>query len=238
MTEPDPTLPEVSPEDQSAAVIGALKNRARELGLTWDVKLATVVDGGNAAAVLATYDNDTVPIAMVSMVGALGVDQRVYVLDIPPSGNFITGTVGGQPGGGFALRVRRSLINLANSVATPIVWDAIDQEDGGNWLAVGGSVITIPADGWYTITVEMEMASPGVPNSLQYVGFMVTSAIPNWTGTSYRDSWSNAQTTGTVTASIPLLAGDTVEATMQQGSYAGVFVAARLTALRTAGFAP
>lgn len=66
----------------------AIKANAQALGLTWTLRMATVVDN---SPVLATYDGDTEPIAMTSMIGAVTVNQRVYVIGVPPSGNFICG---------------------------------------------------------------------------------------------------------------------------------------------------
>lgn len=63
---------------------------ASRLGLTWQLKLATVTD---ASPLQAIMDGDTAAIGMVSMTGTHVVDSRVYVLVVPPSGNFIVGQV-------------------------------------------------------------------------------------------------------------------------------------------------
>lgn len=80
-----------APDLISAGAEG-IQDRAQHLGLTWGLRPATV----NSVAlnsVLATYDGDTVPIGMVSMIGTLTTGARVYVLQVPPSGNFIVGQV-------------------------------------------------------------------------------------------------------------------------------------------------
>lgn len=53
--------------------------------------MATVVIGDTPAQVLAMYDGDSEPITMVSMVGPLLSEARVYAIQVPPSGNFIVG---------------------------------------------------------------------------------------------------------------------------------------------------
>ena len=60
--------------------------------------MATVVDGTNPNAVLATYDGDDTPIGMVSMVGTPPVAARVYALQVPPGGNFIIADTGAPVG--------------------------------------------------------------------------------------------------------------------------------------------
>lgn len=77
--------------DLIGAGIQALVEQAKRLGLTWDVRQATVTNGENPAAVLAILDGDTQPIGMVSTIGSLLTDARVYVVVVPPAGNFIFG---------------------------------------------------------------------------------------------------------------------------------------------------
>jgi len=93
-------LSDLSPEQLAPELIGtgakALVGNAKRLGLQWTLRLATVVEGSNASAVSATYDGDTVPISMTSMIGTMSVGQRVYVIQVPPSGNFIVGMTPGM----------------------------------------------------------------------------------------------------------------------------------------------
>ena len=77
--------------------VQSLVDNAQRLGLTWDLKMATVKDGSLAPLVLAQYDNDGVTISMVSMIGALAEGARVYALEVPPAGNFIVGLVAAAP---------------------------------------------------------------------------------------------------------------------------------------------
>jgi hypothetical protein len=59
------------------------------------MRLATVVAPGTFPT--AIYDGDTVAIAMTSMIGAVYAGQRVWVMQVPPSGNYIAGTVSEDP---------------------------------------------------------------------------------------------------------------------------------------------
>src|SRR5271170_6064603 len=67
----------------------ALVQNASALGLTWTLRPAAVTSSN---PIMATFDGDTVPIDMTSLIGAVYAGQRVYVLIIPPSGNYIFGT--------------------------------------------------------------------------------------------------------------------------------------------------
>lgn len=69
-------------------------SEARRLGISWELTLGTVADG---AASLVTCDGDTEPIAVASMVGVLTTGDRVYVLQVPPSGNFVMGYASQRP---------------------------------------------------------------------------------------------------------------------------------------------
>lgn len=70
----------------------AIQERAKSLGLTWGLRLATVDEVGTNM-VNATYDGDDISIGMFSMIGTLSVGSRVFVMQVPPSGNFIVGQV-------------------------------------------------------------------------------------------------------------------------------------------------
>lgn len=72
----------------------SIVSRAQSLGLTWQVRQGIVVDGSDPGAIKATYDGDVASISMVSITGTLVNGTRVYVLEVPPSGNFIFGSAG------------------------------------------------------------------------------------------------------------------------------------------------
>ena len=96
----------------TTAMIQALIENAKRLGLIWTLRLATVVDGSDPTAINATYDGDTAAIDMTSMIGSLAPSERVYVLQVPPSGNFIAGSAAS----GGIYRARQLLTATAASV--------------------------------------------------------------------------------------------------------------------------
>jgi hypothetical protein len=89
----------VQPQPDAAAaaaeLVGQLQERARALGLTWQLVKATVTDGTDPSNVLATVDGDSVPIGMASMIGTVPSGARVWVMQVPPGGNYITGLLNG-----------------------------------------------------------------------------------------------------------------------------------------------
>ena len=83
MTSPDPDL--------VATGIKETVNRAKDLGLTWTLRQATVSPSPPGQQLQITYDGDTTPINATSLIGFLPVNTRVYAMAVPPSGNFVTG---------------------------------------------------------------------------------------------------------------------------------------------------
>jgi hypothetical protein len=84
-------------QGDDAEVVGQtvklIKEDAQRLGLTWQMKTAEVTGVDPATdMVLARYDGDSESIPMISVAGVFGAGQRVYVLEVPPSGNFIIGS--------------------------------------------------------------------------------------------------------------------------------------------------
>jgi hypothetical protein len=74
--------------------VALLKEDAQRLGLTWQMKTATVTATNTTTGIVsARYDADTDPIPMTSMIGLPPVGARVKVLELPPSGNFVVGLV-------------------------------------------------------------------------------------------------------------------------------------------------
>lgn len=84
-------------EQEAPTLIGvgvqALVENADRLGLTWQLRPATVNTVSSDGSVTATYDGDTVPIGMISMIGTPVIGSRVMATFVPPAGNFIVGNL-------------------------------------------------------------------------------------------------------------------------------------------------
>lgn len=92
MTGPMPAGEAQAGTAMAQAQTQALIENAQRLGLIW-VRRPATISSADLGAVTAIFDGDTEPIAMTSMIGPVGVDQRVYVDIVPPAGNFIVGIV-------------------------------------------------------------------------------------------------------------------------------------------------
>ena len=75
------------------AGVQELVRTAGRLGLTWSLRIGTVTEATSINSMLVLLDADTQSIAVVSMIGGVAVDDRVYVISVPPAGNFAVGAV-------------------------------------------------------------------------------------------------------------------------------------------------
>lgn len=89
--------------EEAPALIGVgaetIVARARDLGLTWTLRPATVQSSDSTVASASTiriaYDGDNVGIPATNLSGAkLYAGQRVMGLIVPPGGNYILGPIG------------------------------------------------------------------------------------------------------------------------------------------------
>lgn len=80
------------------ATVAAVQDQASPLGLAWQVKLGTVNDGSDPASVTVQMDGDQAAVLVnaTSMVGQLVPGERVYLIEVPPAGLYITGRMIGE----------------------------------------------------------------------------------------------------------------------------------------------
>lgn len=129
MTTPTPADPAQVAPSLIGTGIDAMVQNAGRLGLTWGLLLATVIDGTNPNDVTAKCDGDTEGLTMVSMVGTLSQGERVYVIQVPPSGLFVVGrqfqsffgSIGFQQVSGLGERSVNTFGDLDDDILGPIV---------------------------------------------------------------------------------------------------------------------
>lgn len=86
----------------------AIKDQAIRLGISWEMHAATVVQpiptsvpnvsplpASKDSFVSILLDGDTVAIQAISVIGSLGAGARVMVIQVPPSGFYVIGVLGG-----------------------------------------------------------------------------------------------------------------------------------------------
>lgn len=90
MTTPD------GPGADIAQLIQSIKDNAQRYGLTWQIVRATVIDGSDTDMVVLQYDgDDSITPGAISVLGSqLVAGSRVYVMQVPPAGNYIIGFSG------------------------------------------------------------------------------------------------------------------------------------------------
>lgn len=127
MSDRDPPV-QVSSElpDIIASAVKQAVDDSRGLGLTWTLRLATVIV---IAPITIIYDGDTETSNAVSMIGPVRSGQRVYCLILPPSGNFIVGSTEATMSRGF---LGANATNNGTVCTTP----------------AGGAETAVPAASW------------------------------------------------------------------------------------------
>ena len=86
-------MEELLPELTTASVAALVRNADR-LGLTWDLRLATVTQPATSTdpRIFAVCDGDTEPLVMTPLIGGyFPTGSRIWTLRIPPGGNYIIG---------------------------------------------------------------------------------------------------------------------------------------------------
>jgi hypothetical protein len=111
MTNP-PATPDKNDVEVAVASIQAAADEGARLGLSWQLRPATVT---NTSPLPAVYDGDSASISMASMVGDIPVGQRVYAIFVPPSGNFVCGFPGTNP---TAMYKARKMLTATSSDVT------------------------------------------------------------------------------------------------------------------------
>lgn len=209
--QPDPQV-----GDEVARVKALVENGPR-LGLTWDLTLATIVDiDPTTAEVSGILDGDSEPIGLISLRGPFALGDRVWVVQVPPSGNYIVGTVyvgGDTDFGRVQMEVRRtSNQSIPSGSQENIVWNSTVTNRGGFALSASGLTVTVPRIGIYDASLQIDMGGGG--GSRNFVNLDI-SGRP----VSVRNSFASGEDIANVTAAgIPLGAGAAVVGSIFQNS--------------------
>jgi hypothetical protein len=132
----------VAPPNSSAK---AIIDNANRLGLTWTMRPATVSSLAFTTTTNPThiiYDGDTATVAAVSVCGVPPPGSRVLCIQLPPSGNFIIGSLSGTTQSQLVARDRAVTVNdfTITTVQQDITESAVsfDNIKGGfYWEAYG-----------------------------------------------------------------------------------------------------
>lgn len=123
MTTPVPADPSLDAPSLIGTGVQSLVTEARRLGLNWQLVLATVTDPAGPSVVC---DGDSENIIVTSMIGPLRVGMRVFIIQVPPSGNYVAGAVdidtlpGTIVGEGYATTIGTVATSNGPEVAVPV----------------------------------------------------------------------------------------------------------------------
>lgn len=147
--------------DASAQNIDAgareLVAQARRLGLTWGLRPATVLDQSHARY---DGDGDEVATRVINLLEMpLFVDQRVMCVFVPPSGNFVLGSLTDTK---VLFRARRAAAQLIdNASEEEIEWDAVDVDTHGGFTTSFPTDWVASIPGWYQLSGGVGFAAGG-----------------------------------------------------------------------------
>lgn len=220
--------------DDVVTLVQSLQDNAQRLGLTWEIRLATVVDDNPIAL---TFDGDTDPVqnAEITNVSGLpiGIGQRVWVIVLPPAGLYVISRAGDLQLG-FRGRVTNNP-TIANNTLTTLTWNTQDEQSGGTYFLSGNQTIRIPYTGLWAITAQSVLAGGGGTRNFIQIG-VTTSLLGG--PTLYRGFYGAAEQVATCGITIPLIAGDTLQISEFQNSGSGFGLTAWVSGYAIGGFTP
>lgn len=201
------------------AQVRALKEQAQALGLTWSLTIATAVNT-TGDQIMAVCDGDSEAIAVTSMIGTPHGGQRVWVMKVPPSGNYVVGLVGsGRIGAQFTRSATAQTI--PNGVPTDISYDT-ESFDTDGFITVPSTTFRIPVGlaGMYAISMRLLLA-PGSGGSRNFL-----EIVPSGGTLAYRQSFDAGEDLSTCTAIGPFTEGQTFVTRLYQTNGTNVDIVA------------
>lgn len=122
MTSPADVQAPIPAVPQAVGAVEQTKDQADRLGLTWQMRQATVYSIANPAAAWITFDGDTQPVPAVIMQGPIIATDRVYVIaGVAPQGNYIVGLAGAGSGRSRLVAHAESILSSAAIGAETVV---------------------------------------------------------------------------------------------------------------------
>lgn len=174
MTEPISTTAET--------MIPALKENASALGLKWTLRVATVIINENGIATVKYDGGDDVETRATPLLDNILAHDRVMVLDVPQSGNFIIGFANADRPGGI---VARSTVQENNSSDT-------------SWVTVDEMSVELRADIPYDVEVYVvhlsAAATTGIRLRINFTGTVIESSFIGMIQGNGATTWARAFT--------------------------------------------
>lgn len=173
--------------DEVADGIDAMKTMFRRMGIMWRLVKGTVfnVSTNTPTLTLVTLDGDDDPSNCISMVGQISVGARVYVMVVPPQGNYIVGIGSGG--------LRTSAVELATATSN-VNLTAASQ-------LVPGTPITlvVPPGAFFEADIRVDIEKIGTNTAtLGFGELFLDGVLVNTTFANYRSTSAVAGDRATV----------------------------------------
>lgn len=218
--------------DEVVTLVQSLQDNAQRLGLTWEIRLATVNDDDPIAL---TFDGDDTPVQNAEITNVagvpIGIDQRVWALVLPPAGIYVIARASDLQLG-FRARVTNNP-TIPNNSSTTLTWNTRDE--GSSFFTTSNTVVRIPYTGLWAITAQSVLAGGG--GTRNFIALNVTSALTG-APTLYRGFYGAAEQVATLGITVPMIAGDTFSVTEFQNSGSGFGLTAWICGYAMCGFTP
>lgn len=136
MTQPEPAV--------AGQTAKEMQSQAGRLGPGWLLRSATVVSvAAGSTMVNITYDGDDIPVPAFNLSGGTPTaNSRVFVLFVPPHGNYIISLARG--GTGYVTNSLSNAAQVTSNSATEVLVDSI------TWTAISGIRYRYSAEGvWF-----------------------------------------------------------------------------------------
>lgn len=176
--------------------VGAIVNEAERLGLSWTVRPATMISD-----FMAFYDGDTTDeaIRVIKINPDVTINDRVMVMFVPPSANFV---IGFAPGAHATTRVSRCTVASSNSsntaYQTPTGMSVINLRAGQTYYVDCGVHYTTAAA---TTGINLRLNFNGTSTDNQFIGYIQGSTVTTFTRvnpTLNANAWASADTPASV----------------------------------------
>lgn len=212
--------------DVLASAIKELLAQAKQLGLTWTLRPATVTQVDPLQVVL---DSDNTPVGATLLAGAAIAQDRVFCILIPPGGIYVVGRTQRM---GCTLR-RNAPQTLPDTAYTDVSWDSKDEDTDDLWTS--GGTVTIPTDGDGLWAITFGIATADLTTGRAFIAVLPSSG--NWSGggVPLRNPYSTAEDKCAMTVIIPMTAGMTFTCGAFGDFAAATTMTASLDAYRVSG---
>ena len=144
-------MTEAAASSDYSALIPAIGENAEALGLKWQLRPADVVFNSHGiATVRFDGDVDEVNARAVPLLSNIVAGDRVMIMIVPPSSNYIIGrlTVPAVP---VALLRQTTLQSLGNGSFTALNFHMADIDTHGGYSATSPTVYTVRRSGYYSL---------------------------------------------------------------------------------------